>query len=208
MADDDFTCTYSDLHSLTHHKVSQNPLYPPYPEGNEVIYFGMGCFWCPEQLFWETDGVFVTSVGYMGGHLKDPSYEDVCEGSSGHTEAVKVVYDSCVISIDDIFQIFISNHNPFRRRKVSDELEGEQETGPTGKSQYKSCIWCTTESQFVNCRKFLNEWTAGKSSDNSELVLATEVFYPAPVFYPAEDRHQQYMSTRKKRSKPSYCFAK
>ena len=207
MADGDFTCTYEDLHTLTHHKVNGNTLYSPYPENHDVIYFGMGCFWCPEQLFWETEGVFVTSVGYMGGHLTNPTYEDVCEGGSGHTEAVKVVYDASKLSIDEVFQLFIANHNPFRRVRRDENGEAEE---IVGKEQYKSAVWCSTEKQFVKFKYLLSEWVPGRMSkseiEKDEFVMATECVYPAPVFYPAEDRHQQYMAGRKKRNKKATCI--
>ena len=69
----------------------------------------MGCFWGAERLFWETKGVFVTMVGFMGGHLDKPTYEDVCSGESGHTETVKVVYDPELLSVDDIISLFVEN---------------------------------------------------------------------------------------------------
>ncbi len=201
MTDADLSCSYSDLHSLTHHRVSENALYGPYPDNHDIIYLGMGCFWGAEQLFWQTEGVFVTMVGYMGGSLVNPTYEDVCEGSSGHSEVVKVVYNPDILSVEHIFQLFITNHNPFGKSIKFCPDTGEEVFQQT-KSQYKSAVWCSDEKQYSEFSHLFDSWKLNLADGESSLV-STEVSFPAHAFYPAEDRHQQYMATRKKRTKPA-----
>src|SRR5690606_6183376 len=84
------------------HFVNGAALKGPYPAGAETIYFGLGCFWGAERLFWQLPGIVVTAVGYQGGHTPNPTYEETCSGLTGHTESVKVVYDPKVISLETL----------------------------------------------------------------------------------------------------------
>ena len=88
------------------HYVNGSPLEGPFPEGLEVAVFGMGCFWGAERRFWKLDGVYTTSVGYAGGYTPNPSYEEVCTGKTGHTEAVMVVYDRSTVTYDELLRVF------------------------------------------------------------------------------------------------------
>src|SRR4051812_42311148 len=119
------------------HDVLGNPLTPPFPEGFEQAVFGMGCFWGAERLFWETDGVWTTAVGYAGGYTPNPTYQEVCSGSTGHTEAVLVVYDPARVSYEDLLKVFWEGHDP---------TQGMRQGNDAG-TQYRSAIYYTTPSQ-------------------------------------------------------------
>src|SRR4051794_41143613 len=99
--------------TATTHFVNGRPLQPPYPQGLEQAVFGLGCFWGAERKFWELrDGIYVTAVGYAGGHTKNPTYEEVCSGRTGHTEAVLVVFDPKTISYEQLLKTFWESHDP------------------------------------------------------------------------------------------------
>ena len=119
------------------HFVNGQSLKGPYPAGAETIYFGLGCFWGAERLFWQLPGVIVTAVGYQGGSTPNPSYEEVCSGQTGHTEAVKVVYDPSKTSLDTLLKTFWEEHNP---------TEGMRQGNDVG-TQYRSAIYTTTPEQ-------------------------------------------------------------
>src|SRR6516164_6134881 len=119
------------------HFVSGRSLVGPYPEGLEKAVFGLGCFWGAERVFWQTPGVWVTAVGYAGGTTPNPTYEEVCSGRTGHTEAVLVVFDPKVTSYDEILRLFWENHDP---------TQGMRQGNDVG-SQYRSAIYWTSEGQ-------------------------------------------------------------
>lgn len=102
------------LQTAESHLVNGNPLKGPYPEGNETLYIGMGCFWGAERLFWQLDGVWVTAVGYQGGHTPNPTYHETCTGNTGHTEAVLINFNPDVVSLNDILRTFWEEHDPTR----------------------------------------------------------------------------------------------
>ena len=96
-----------DSHFVNGHSIKEN-----IPATLSVVYFGMGCFWGAERLFWQKEGVWTTAVGYMGGFTENPTYEEVCSGGTGHTEAVMVVYDSSLVSLEDLLRLFWESHDP------------------------------------------------------------------------------------------------
>ena len=121
-----------------HHAVLGNPITPPWPTGFQEAVFGMGCFWGAERLFWETPGVWTTAVGYAGGYTPNPTYEEVCSGSTGHTEVVRVVWDPAVAHLRaDVLQVFWEGHDP---------TQGMRQGNDVG-TQYRSAIYTSDEEQ-------------------------------------------------------------
>ena len=104
------------------HDVLGNPIAPPFPEGLERAVFGMGCFWGAERIFWEADGVWTTAVGYAGGFTPNPTYEEVCSGSTGHTEAVLVVFDPAKTSYEEMLRIFWEGHDPTQGMRQGNDV--------------------------------------------------------------------------------------
>jgi peptide-methionine (S)-S-oxide reductase len=176
--------------TATRHFVNGHPLKPPYPAGLEQAVFGLGCFWGAERKFWELgDGVYVTAVGYAGGHTQNPTYEEVCSGRTGHTEAVLVVFDPAKISYDQLLKAFWENHNP---------TQGMRQGNDVG-TQYRSAIYTSNDAQAAAAN-------ASKASYQKALAakglgtITTEVA-PAGPFYFAEDYHQQYLA----KNPAGYC---
>ena len=163
------------------HAVLGTPLTAPYPEGLEAVYFGMGCFWGAEELFWRVDGVYTTAAGYQGGFTKNPSYEEVCSARTGHAEIVLVVFDPEKVSFESLLKLFWENHDP---------TQGMQQGNDVG-TQYRSAIYYTTDEQ--------REQAEHSAKVYAEIVhdagygdITTEIA-PAGQFYFAEDYHQQYL---------------
>jgi peptide-methionine (S)-S-oxide reductase len=174
------------------HTVLGTPLLGPYPEGLEIADFGLGCFWGAERKFWELPaGVYTTLVGYQGGFTENPTYEEVCSGLTGHTEAVRVVYDPSVVSYERLLQLFWESHNP---------TQGFRQGNDVG-TQYRSAIYTHTPAQ---------EAAAAASREAYQKVLTgsgygtiTTELLPAEgrTFYPAEGYHQQYLD----KNPAGYC---
>ena len=171
------------------HYVLGTPLEPPYPAGLEEAYFGLGCFWGAERLFWEVDGVFTTAVGYQGGFTPNPTYEEVCSARTGHAEIVKVVFDPAKVSFEQLLKVFWESHDP---------TQGMRQGNDVG-TQYRSAIYVTTDAQ---------KQAAVASRDAFQPVLSgggfgdisTEIA-DAGEFYYAEDYHQQYLA----KNPAGYC---
>jgi peptide-methionine (S)-S-oxide reductase len=164
------------------HEVNGNPLEPPFPAGLEQTVFGMGCFWGAERKFWEAPGVYTTAVGYSGGLTKNPTYEEVCSGRTGHTEAVLVVFDPAQTSFEEMLRVFWESHDP---------TQGMRQGNDVG-TQYRSTIYTTSEAQHE---------AALASRDSYQEALAERGFgditteiEEAPPFYYAEPYHQQYLA--------------
>jgi peptide-methionine (S)-S-oxide reductase len=150
-------------------------------EGFEQIVVGMGCFWGAERVFWEASGVYTTAVGYAGGYTPNPSYEEVCSGSTGHTEAVLVVFDPAKTSYDEMLKLFWENHNP---------TQGMRQGNDRG-TQYRSAIyWDTDEHRQLTetSRAAYNERLKAEGYPE----ITTEIAKAGPFYY-AEDYHQQYL---------------
>jgi peptide-methionine (S)-S-oxide reductase len=170
---------------VSRHTVLGTPLTGPWPDGLEVAVFGMGCFWGAEKMFWKLPGVYTTSVGYAGGVTANPTYEEVCSGRTGHTEAVEVVYDPSVIAYEDLLKVFWENHDP---------TQGMRQGNDVG-TQYRSAIYTTTDAQAEAARASLEKFqpvvTAARKG-----AITTEIA-PLGDYYYAEDYHQQYLSDAK-----------
>jgi peptide-methionine (S)-S-oxide reductase len=172
------------------HFINGNPLKGPYPEGAQKAVFGMGCFWGAERKFWELgDGVFVTAVGYVGGHTPNPTYEEVCSGRTGHNEVVLVVFDPKKISYEKLLRTFWENHDP---------TQGMRQGNDTG-TQYRSGVYVFDEAQ----RKAAEESKAmyEKALATKRYGAITTEIIDAPEFYFAEDYHQQYLA----KNPAGYC---
>jgi peptide-methionine (S)-S-oxide reductase len=163
------------------HAVLGTPLEGPYPAGLEVAYFGLGCFWGAERKFWETPGVWSTAVGYQGGVSPNPTYEEVCSGGTGHTEAVQVVYDPTKVSYRQLLKAFWEEHDP---------TQGFRQGNDVG-TQYRSAIYTTSEAQ-LEAAKQTRESFAARLRQSGYGDITTEIL-PAGTFYFAEDYHQQYL---------------
>ncbi len=164
------------------HFVLKTPLVPPWPEGLEEAFFGMGCFWGAERLFWTAPGMYTTAVGYAGGLTPNPNYREVCTGRTGHAEVVRVVFDPAQVAYGELLRVFWQNHDP---------TQGMRQGNDVG-TQYRSAIYTVGGEQGE---------TALKSSDAYAERLRTAGYGPvttevrdAPVFYYAEDYHQQYLA--------------
>ena len=164
------------------HDVLGTPLKPPFPEGYEQLVVGLGCFWGAERLFWQLPGVYTTAVGYAGGYTPNATYEEVCSGSTGHTEAVLVVWDPAKVSLDRILQTFWEGHDP---------TQGMRQGNDVG-TQYRSAIYYGSEEQKAAIEASRERYQAAlTASGHGE--ISTEIA-PAGPFYYAEAYHQQYLS--------------
>ena len=164
------------------HFVSGNPIVPPFPDNLQEACFGMGCFWGVERKFWQQAGVFSTAVGYSGGYTKNPTYDEVCTGLTGHNEVVKVIFDPAIISYSDLLCLFWQSHNP---------TQGMQQGNDIG-TQYRSGIYTNNPEQ-------LNQALESKKAYQQRLTqagfkLITTEIIPLDIFYYAEEYHQQYLA--------------
>ncbi len=164
------------------HYVNGNPLKPPFPANLQQAVFAMGCFWGAERRFWEQRGVWTTAAGYAGGHTPNPTYEEVCSGLTGHTEAVLVVFDPQVISYEALLKLFWESHNP---------TQGMRQGNDTG-TQYRSAIYCLNDEQLEQARDSENRFQAELNKQG--LGAITTEIDAAPPFYYAEAYHQQYLA--------------
>ena len=174
------------------HYIFKNDLLINLKDNEEEILFGCGCFWGAEKGFWRLPGIISTAVGYAGGEKKNPSYREVCSGLTGHTEVVKVIWDTNKVDLTDLLKLFWECHDP---------TQGNRQGNDTG-SQYRSAIYTTNNNQLINA-------LASKDSYQKELQkhgferITTEIANDIK-FYFAEEYHQQYLA--KPGSRP-YCSA-
>lgn len=150
--------------------------------GEEVIFFAMGCFWGAERIFWETEGVVSTAVGYAGGHTPNPTYQEVCSGGTGHTETVRVVYDPGRVSLETLLKRFWESHDP---------TQGMRQGNDVG-TQYRSAIYWTDDAQKQAVLDSA-EMYAEALDEAGRGTVTTELAEAGPFYY-AEDDHQQYLA--------------
>jgi peptide-methionine (S)-S-oxide reductase len=171
------------------HFVNGRPLKGPYPEGMRLAQFAMGCFWGVERKFWQLPGVWVTAVGYVAGVTPNPTYEEVCSGRTGHTEAVLVVYDPQVTSYDALLKAFWEGHDPTQGMRQGNDIG----------TQYRSGIYTYDEEQ-ARAAEASREAYQSALAARGYGPITTEIG-PAGEFYFAEDYHQQYLA----KNPAGYC---
>ena len=164
------------------HEVLGTPLRPPFPEGYETAVLGLGCFWGAERLFWQLPGVHTTAVGYAGGFTPNPTYEETCSGSTGHTEAVLVVFDPSQISYEQILKTFWEGHDPTQEMRQGNDVG----------TQYRSALYTTTPEQAEVARATRDAYQEQlRAAGHGEIT--TELTEAGPFYY-AEPYHQQYLA--------------
>ena len=171
------------------HFVNGHALKAPFPAGIETAVFALGCFWGAERLFWELPGVYTTAVGYIGGFTKNPTYEEVCSGRTGHTEAVLVAFNPKIISYGDLLKTFWESHNP---------TQGMRQGNDVG-TQYRSGIYTDSSTQRELAEMSKTDYEAALKRSGYP-PISTEIADAGPFYY-AEDYHQQYLA----KNPDGYC---
>ena len=164
------------------HFVNFKPLEPPFPDGLQQAIFGLGCFWGAERKFWEVEGVYTTAVGYAGGYSPNPTYEEVCSGLTGHTEAVLVVFDPAKVAYEELLKVFWESHDPTQGMRQGNDMG----------TQYRSAIYTFSPEQraAAEASKTMFEQRlrdAGFGEITTEIADVSDFYY-------AEDYHQQYLA--------------
>jgi len=172
-----------------HHFVNGNPLQPPFPDNMQQVVLGLGCFWGAERRFWETDGVFTTAAGYAGGITRNPTYEEVCSGNTGHAEVILVVYDPAFVSLEELLKVFWESHDPTQGMRQGNDIG----------TQYRSAIYTVDDAQQTLARQSLTAYEAELQA--AGLGEITTEITPLDTFYFAEDYHQQYLA----KNPAGYC---
>ena len=164
------------------HFVLGSPLEGPWPDGMDTLVVGMGCFWGAERFFWQMPGVYTTAAGYAGGSTPNPTYEETCTSMTGHTEAVLIVFDPILVSLDDLFKVFWENHDPVQFMGQGNDVG----------SQYRSAVYTNSLEQAATALASRDQYQA-KLNEGNFGDITTEL---APVgdWYYAEDYHQQYLA--------------
>ncbi|MDH7453660.1 peptide-methionine (S)-S-oxide reductase MsrA [Luteimonas composti] len=174
---------------VNRHHVLDAPLQDRF-EGLQQVQFGMGCFWGAERKFWSLPGVVSTAAGYAGGQTPNPTYREVCSGQTGHAEVVLVTFDPATLAFETLLQAFWENHDP---------TQGMRQGNDVG-TQYRSAIYCTTAAQHAQALRS-REAFGQRLREAGYGAITTEIAFPAPPFYYAEDEHQQYLS----KNPAGYC---
>lgn len=174
------------------HYVNDRQMFSDAPDGYQIITLGMGCFWGAERLFWQTDGVWVTAVGYAGGRVDHPDYRQVCTGTTGHAEVVKVVYNPEEISTQALLAIFWEEHDPTQGMRQGNDIG----------TQYRSVIYCSDAEQLAVARA--SKAVYEQALKQQGLGEITTEIKELDTFYPAEEYHQQYLA----KNPGGYCGLK
>ena len=164
------------------HFVNGRPLMPPFPAGMMQAVFGLGCFWGAERKFWQLPGVYTTAVGYAGGYTPNPTYREVCSGMTGHNEVTLAVYEPGIITYLELLQVFWESHDP---------TQGMRQGNDAG-TQYRSGIYTFTGEQKRLAIESRDKYQSSLKERGCGRIT-TEIL-DAPVFYYAEDYHQQYLA--------------
>jgi peptide-methionine (S)-S-oxide reductase len=171
------------------HLVLGSPLQGPFPAGLEQAVFALGCFWGAERKFWQLPGVYTTAAGYAGGMTRNPTYEEVCSGGTGHTEAVLVVYNPGKITYEDLLRVFWESHDP---------TQGMRQGNDVG-TQYRSAIFVSSAAQRQAAVETKGRYEA-ELARHGLSPITTEIVEEQPFYY-AEGYHQQYLA----RNPGGYC---
>ena len=163
------------------HTFNGNNMTPPFSEEMDSLAVGMGCFWGAERFFWELDGVWVTAVGYSGGHTPNPTYEEVCSGLTGHAEVVLVVFQKELLDLKDLLKVFWESHDPTQGMRQGNDIG----------TQYRSGIWVTDQEQLVEAEESLKAYEESLLAAGFEEIKTTVEIQEN--FYYAEEYHQQYL---------------
>ena len=182
----------NEVDAGVNHFVNGRPLKGPFPDHLEQIVLGMGCFWGVERLFWEMDGVWVTAVGYAAGHTKNPTYQEVCTGLTGHNEVVLVVFDPNITNVSTLLKAFWENHDP---------TQGMRQGNDVG-TQYRSGIYTFSDEQ--NAAAIATRDNYASALVERGIGSVTTEIMATPTFYYAEEYHQQYLA----KNPGSYCNMK
>jgi peptide-methionine (S)-S-oxide reductase len=171
------------------HVVLNTPMRPPFPAGMERVVLGLGCFWGAERKFWQTEGVFTTAVGYAAGHTRNPTYEEVCSGMTGHNEVVLVVFDPRTVAFDNILRVFWESHDPTQGMRQGNDMG----------TQYRSGIYTHGADQQRVAEASRAAYGAALKAKGFG-AITTEIL-PAGDFFYAEPYHQQYLA----KNPSGYC---
>lgn len=164
------------------HAINASILSKNTPPAHQQILLGMGCFWGAERLFWQCDGVSSTSVGYSGGFMANPSYQDVCTAQTGHAEVVQVVFDPSKIALEDILTLFWENHDATQTMRQGNDIG----------TQYRSAIYYVDESQKQTVIASKKAYQHALIAAGNLGEIATEIGLAGPYYF-AETSHQQYL---------------
>jgi peptide-methionine (S)-S-oxide reductase len=166
------------------HAVLGTPLEGPWPEGTQVIYLALGCFWGAEKAFWELPGVVTTAAGYQGGYTPNPTYEETCTGRTGHTETVLVAYDPAKVTAEQLLRVFWEHHDPTQGYRQGNDLG----------TQYRSAVYWTTPEQEAAYRSTREAYQQQlRQARYGDITTEGRPASEAGPFYYAEDYHQQYL---------------
>ena len=163
------------------HALNGNKINPPFPEEMGSLVVGMGCFWGAERVFWQLDGVWVTAVGYSGGHTPNPTYEEVCSGLTGHAEVVLVVFEKEKIDLEGLLKVFWESHDPTQEMRQGNDIG----------TQYRSGIWIADQDQLVKTEESLKAYEEALLVSGFQKIKTTVEIQKN--FYYAEEYHQQYL---------------
>ena len=164
------------------HFVNGNKVKPPYPDNHNRLIVGMGCFWGVERMFWQQEGVYSTSAGYSAGKTTDPTYRDICTGTTGHAEVVLIIYDSQLIDLGQLLEIFWEGHDPTQYMRQGNDVG----------SQYRSIIFYDDDDAHDKIESSRNQYQTQLSKAGFGEIV-TEIKASEEFFY-AEDYHQQYLA--------------
>ncbi|WP_282028229.1 peptide-methionine (S)-S-oxide reductase MsrA [Paracoccus marcusii] len=177
---------------MTDHAIFHRPLGATPPAGYDQAIFGMGCYWGVERLFWKQNGVWLTEVGFAGGDVQNPTYDQVKRGDTGHAEVVRVIYDSSLISYDHLLQLFWENHDP---------TQGDRQGNDVG-NQYRSLIMTFTDLQESAAEASKIDYDNRLAVQGMDKI--TTQIVPAGPFWPAHEAQQQYLE----KNPDGYCGLK